>query len=257
MNSFNSPSLRNVLPNIPSDIVDALETEFGGLESRFARRDWGPAELNGGRFAEAVLRFLEWRESGGHFTPVGTQLNRQQILNRVYNSASLPEGLRFHVAKCSEVLLDIRNKRDVAHLGTTISVDQMDAHLVMRLAAWILAEIIREEGGLSAQAAQDIIDRLSSRRLSLIEEVGGDLVVVATELPARERALVVLYHVYPEFMNIGAVRKAVGYQHTTRFRQIILQHAKAGITYVKGDNAYLTKKGVAWVEENIDMALKF
>ena len=67
-------SLKTVLPNVPADIVDALETEFADLESRFARRDWAPAELNAGRFAEAVLRFLEWRESGGSYTPVGTRL---------------------------------------------------------------------------------------------------------------------------------------------------------------------------------------
>lgn len=152
-----SGSLRNVLPNIPSDIGDALETEFRNLESRFARRDWGPAELNGGRFAEVVLRFLEWRESGGHYTPIGMQLNRQAILNRARNNPSLPDGLRFHVAKCSEILMDIRNRRDVAHLGTVINVDEMDAHLVMRLAAWILAEIVREESNLSAQDAQALI----------------------------------------------------------------------------------------------------
>jgi len=152
-----SGSLRDALPNIPCDVVDALETEFRNLESRFARRDWGPAELNGGRFAEAVSRFLEWRESGGHYTPIGRQLDRQEILNRVRNNSSLPDGLRFHVAKCGQILMDIRNRRDVAHLGTVINVDEMDAHLVMRLAAWILAEIVREESNLSAQDAQALI----------------------------------------------------------------------------------------------------
>lgn len=251
-----SGSLRNVLPNIPGDIVDALETEFRNLESRFARRDWGPAELNGGRFAEAVLRFLEWRESGGHYTPIGMQLNRQAILNRARNNPSLPDGLRFHVAKCSEILMDIRNRRDVAHLGTVINVDEMDAHLVMRLAAWVLAEIVREESDLSAQDAQALIDRLSVRRLPLVEEVGGDLVVVATDLSATERALVALYNIYPEPMNINTLRKSVGYQHSTRFRQMIHTQAKAGITYIKGDDVYLTQKGAAWVDRNIDMQLK-
>jgi len=189
MNS--SVSLRNALPDIPSDIVDALETEFRHLESRFARRDWGPAEMNGGRFAEAVLRFLEWQESGGRYTPIGSQLNRQAILDRVRSNASMPDGLRFHVAKCTEILMDIRNKRDVAHLGAVIDVDKMDAHLVIRIAAWTLAEIIRGESNLSAQDAQDLIDRLSARHIPLVEEVGGDLIVVATSLSARKRALII------------------------------------------------------------------
>jgi hypothetical protein len=126
----------------------------------------------------------------------------------------------------------------------------------MRLASWILAEIIREESGLSVQDVQALIDQLTARRLSLVEEVGGDLVVVATDLSATERALVALYNVYPEPMNINTLRKSVGYQHSTRFRQMIHTQAKAGITYIKGDDAYLTQKGVAWVDRNIDMQLK-
>lgn len=249
-------SLRSILPSIPTDIVDALETEFGELESRFARGDWGPAELNGGRFAEAVLRLLEWRESGGQYTPIGKQLNREAILKRVTNNASLPDGLRFHVAKCGEILMDIRNKRDVAHLGTVIDVDEMDARLVVRLAAWSLAEIVREEGGLSAQGAQALVDRLSAKRIALVEEVGGDLVVVATHLTARQRALVALYRAYPNPVNIKTLRQSVGYTNLTRFRQILRHQAKAGIAHIKDDEVYLTRKGVGWVEKHIDMHLK-
>ena len=255
MSTFGLNSLRGILPSIPEAIADALANEFAEMESRFARRDWGPAELNGGRFAEAVLRFLEWSVSGG-YTPIGTQINREQILNRVKNNTSLADGLRFHVAKCSEILMDIRNKRDVAHLGNAISVDEMDAQLVMTLASWALAEIIREAGGLSAQDAQSIIVRLSSRRFPLVEEVGGDLVVLCTDLSASEKALVALYHLHPDPMNITALRKAIDYTNSTQFRAIIRQQTKAGITYVKEDNVFLTSKGVTWVEKNINMHLE-
>jgi len=248
-------SLKSALPTIPADIVDALETEFAELESRFTRGDWGPAELNGGRFAEAVLRFLEWRQSNGQYTPIGNKLKREAILNRVSNDPCLPEGLRFHVAKCSEILTDIRNKRDVAHLGTVIDVDEMDARLVVRLAAWTLAEIVREESGLSGRQAQALIDRLSAKRIPLVEEVGGDLVVVATHLPARERALVALYRVFPAPTNMNVLRKAVGYQNSTRFRDILHDQARAGIVHMKGRDVYLTRKGVAWVEKNVEMEL--
>ena len=42
-----SLSLGSILPHIPTDIVDALETEFTQLSSRFARSDWAPAERDG------------------------------------------------------------------------------------------------------------------------------------------------------------------------------------------------------------------
>jgi len=65
-----------------------------------------------------------------------------------------------------------------------------------------------------------------------------------------------LHNVYPEPMNINTLRKSVGYQHSTNFRQMIRTQAKAGITYIKGDDVYLTQKGAAWVDRNIDMQLK-
>ena len=202
-----------------------------------------------------MLRFLEWRVSG-QYTPIGKQLNREAILKRVENDASLPDGLRFHVARSGEILMDIRNKRDVGHLGTDIDVKGMDAQLVMRLAAWTMAEIIREEGTLSALEAQTMIDRLSVRRLSLVEEVGGDLIVVATHLNATQRALVALYRAFPEPLNIKTLREATGYQNATHFRALLVRQAKLAIMHLKGDDAYLTSKGVAWVEKNIDMQLK-
>jgi len=249
-------ALTALLPHIPRDIANALQKEFADLESRFARRDWGPAELNAGRFAEAVLRFLEWKESGRQYTPVGKHLNRQRILKEVRVNSSLPDGLRFHVSLCSEILMDIRNKRDVAHLGAVVDVDEMDARLLLRLASWVVAEIVREEGNLSARDAQALIDRLSSRNLSLVEEVEGDLVVVATNLPAIQRALVALYHLYPRPMEMGLLRVTIGYQNSTRFREMIADQAKKGIVHLKAKKVYLTAKGAAWVDKNIDMRLE-
>lgn len=141
-------------------------------------------------------------------------------------------------------------------MGTEVDVNEMDAQLVIRLAAWTLAEIVRQEGKLSAGDAQAIIDRLTVRRLPLVEKVGGDLVVVATDLSAKERALVALYHAFPKPMNIRALRESVGYKNLARFRRILSDQAKGGTTHIKGDDVYLTQKGVAWVEKNIDMRLK-
>lgn len=256
MTAFDESLIGRLFPKVSHEIAAALGSEYVRMESRFARGDWRPAELNGGRFAEAVLRYLEWRSTGGSFTPIGIQLNRQGILNAVLNNTSLPDGLRFHVSKCCEIMMDVRNKRDVAHLGHAISVDEMDARLVMRMASWTLAEIIREESGISPSNAQGIIDRLSSVSLPLVEEIGGDLIVLRTDLSAKEKALVVLYHRYPAPLDIGALRQATRYSNSTRFRSILREQAKEALVHVKDDSVFLTKKGIAWVEKNVDLRLE-
>lgn len=251
-----SPALwASVLATVPSDLRDALAREFGDLESRFARGDWSPAQLNGGRFAESVLRYLEWKQSGS-FTPIGTQLNRLEIVKRVENDASLPDGVRFHLRRCAELLLDVRNKRDIAHLGTVVDVKAMDAHLVIRLASWSLSEIVREESGLSGREVQAVVDKLSERRLALVEEIDGRLIVVGTHLKAKERALVALYQSFPSTMAITDLRAATKYGNTSRFRQILVSLEREGLVHIDGGLCVLTKKGTQWTEKHVEMRLQ-
>ncbi len=247
--------LNTLIPSVPVEITKVLEEEYGELESRFARRDWGPAELDGGRLAEGLLRYLEWK-GAGTFTAIGKKLDRQRIVNQVENNASIPQGVRFHVLRCAELLLDVRNNRDVGHLGADIDVNEMDSRLVKRLASWSLAEIVREESKATPEESQAVVDRLSARSLSLVEEIGGELIVVATDLETEDRAMVGLYQKFPHPWEIGALRKAVNYQNSTRFRKLLEARETQGLVHLAEDKVYLTRKGAAWVDKNIDLELK-
>lgn len=247
--------LSQFLLGVPLEIIEALEKEFSKLESRFARRDWGPAELDGGRFAEAILRYLEWK-STKVYTPIGKQLARLDIIREIENNSSIADGVRFHVRRCAELLLDVRNKRDVGHLGNEVDVNEMDSRLVKRLASWSLAEIIREEGHLSPVESQNVVDKLSTKSLSLIEEIGGELVVVATNLSATEQALVALYEKAPSPINIGVLQKSTKYRNSTNFKVLMARESSKGIVHIIKDEVQLTNKGVAWVEKHVDLALK-
>lgn len=249
-------TLTNVLTGIPTEIVDYIEKEFLELQVRFSKRDWGPAELNAARFGEAILRYLEWKDSGGSYTPFDTQLKRQAIVNRVSQNVNLHDGIRFHVLKCVEILLDVRNKRDVAHLGTVINVNEMDSRLLFRLTKWVLSEIIREEASINPSEIQRIIDSISTQEIPLVDEIEDEAIVVGTHLVAIDRALVLLYYFYPEAVEIERLRKAVGYRNSTRFRgEVLKKKANDAIIFIKNGNVHLTKKGVAWVEKNINMQL--
>jgi hypothetical protein len=248
--------LSMVLAHVPADILERLEAEYVELERRFALRDWGPAELNGGRFAEAVLRLLEWKRGVPH-TAFGTPANRSAILNAAKSDTSLPDAYRFHIPMCVELLMDVRNKRNVAHLGDDISVNEIDSTLVLGLASWALAEIVRVESAVDPAESQRIIDSLAERSIPLVEEVGGELVVLATNLNTAAKVLVALYHEYPRPMKVRDLQSAVGYGHSTRFRALLASEASERTIHIKGDLVYLTRKGTAWVEQNVrlDLAL--
>jgi hypothetical protein len=247
--------LASALAAVPADIVTALAREYGALQSRFARQDWAPASLNGGRFAEALVRYLEWKQSG-HYTAIGAQLPRERILNAVRSDPTMDPGLRLHVLKCAELLLDVRNRRDVAHLGHDVDVNEMDTHLVLRLAAWSLGEIIRQEGSVPPGDRQTLLDRLSSRAVPLVEEIGGELVVLSTSLDASDRALVALYHAHPDAISIVDLQKAVGYGNLSRFRSSVLGAlARRRRVYIAADGVHITRLGVAHVESQISLQI--
>ncbi|MDP1713381.1 MAG: hypothetical protein Q8L41_01425 [Anaerolineales bacterium] len=243
------------LGNLPDPILQALETEFSEIEMRFAKRDWNPLELSCARFAEAVLRYLEWKESGGNFTPIGIQLQRQSIVNQVRNNANMPDELRFLVLKSVELLLDIRNRRNVAHLASVVNVDEMDGRLTLVLAKWVLSELIRGEASLDPKVVQGIIDGLSVKEIPLIDEIDGDLVFLETHLiDAGDRILVTLYHQYPKAIDLSTLRRAVRYKNSTLFRDnLISKLHDEGKVYLKGENIFLTSKGIAWVENYVQM----
>ena len=243
--------VRTLLGPLPSELVDVLLDEFEELRRRFLLRDWGPSELNGGRFAEGVLRVLEWMMDQ-RYTPLGKQLNREKIKNRAKDNTSLRDGFRFQVRVCTDLLLDVRNKRDVGHLGTDIDVNRMDSELVLRLCSWILAEMVREFGGSDPETAQSLIDKISVEQVPWIEEVDGDLLILATELQADDRTLLALHHAHPSSVPITDLRARVRYSNSTDFRKKVLAKLQKPLfIHVKNGAATITTKGVREIEKKM------
>lgn len=165
-------NLTEALGAVPADIAAALQSEFSGLLRRFNRRDWGPAELNGGRLAEAVLRYVEWKDTGS-FTPFGKQLGRPAICAHAEQNVQLDDSVRFHIPRAAQLIMDIRNKRDVAHLSAVVDVNEMDAHLVLRVGAWLVAELLRLESTLDPMEVQSLLDSLTVTHAPLVEIFDG------------------------------------------------------------------------------------
>ncbi len=251
MTSIDLSEIRVHLGVLPSELIDELLDEFGDMRRRFLLRDWGPGELKGGRFAEATMRVLEWMMVG-KYTALGDQLNRTGIVKRVENDTSLPDGHRFHVRRAADLLLDVRNKRAVAHLGSDVDVNRMDAELVLRLCSWILAEMVREFGQADPDAAQTLIDKITAEQLPWIEEVDGDLLVLAMELSAADRTLLALHHAQPNSMPIGDLREMVGYKNSSEFKTKVLAGlAKNRRIHLKNGAASITSNGIGEIETTI------
>lgn len=180
-----------LLTGIPSLISAKLIEEYTEIKKRFAMNDWGPGQLKGGRFAEAVLRAFQ-HLLADPITPLGTDIaaaEKTRIMNRVANDSTIDEHVRQKTVPLVRLLLDFRNNRDVAHLGG-FDANGMDAMFVMTAATWILCEFTRVYGGYSMSDAQEIVDGLSVKEYPVIVERDGELFIARHDLDSKQEILV-------------------------------------------------------------------
>ena len=242
------------LKNLPNDLVTALQAEFQKLHQQYFLGKWEPAQLNGGRFGEAVLRIVEFKDTN-KFTPVGAQLGRKQIVNNVAQNTALPKSLRLQIPILAELVIDFRNDRNVGHLGT-IDVNEMDSAFVLNATNWIVAELIRLETQMSPSDAQAEIKKIIERKVPIVEEIGGRLKCLNPKLDAKTKAVVFCYQKYPETISLDNLVVWTEYTNKGVLRKQLEALNKACIIDFRKDAAQLTRKGVEWVEKNISFELQ-
>lgn len=177
---------------VPADVAAELIEAYQEAKRRYHLGDHRPQEVEGGRFSEAAMRVLQ-HEAGMPVTPLGQTLpSVDQLVNRLENATQCDDSVRFHIPRILKVVYNIRNKRDVAHLGDGIDPNLQDATLVVACIDWVLAELVRLHHGVSADEAQRIIEDLVRREVPAVQEIDGHPVILS-KLQPRDQALLMLY----------------------------------------------------------------
>lgn len=185
--------MTKILKTIPDYIEDKLLDEYIEIKRRFQLNDCGPAQLNGGRFAEAVLRIFQHLLSIT-ITPFGEDIkstDKVVIINKVTSDVNIDEHIRQKVTSLTKLLLDFRNNRDVAHLGN-FSANKIDANFVLSCANWIFAEFIRVYGNYSMDDAQKMIDKIAIPNYPVIFDIEGEEFISRDDLNVKQEILVLL-----------------------------------------------------------------
>ena len=242
------------LNNLPSDLVNALQTEFQKLHQQYFLGRWEPSQLDGGRFAEAILRIIEFKNTGS-YTAIDKQLNRLKIVQAAEKNTVLVDSLRFQIPCLAGLILDFRNKRNVCHLGS-IDVNEMDSSFVLNAANWITAELIRLETQMRPDDDQAEIKKIIERKVPIIEEIGGRLKCLNPKLGAKEKAMVFCYQKYPSQVSLDDLNDWMKYSNKGVLRKQLEELDKDGRFDFRNDTAQLTKKGLLWVEKNISFDLE-
>lgn len=235
----------------PPRLVNALLQSYETIKENFFFGRHEPAELNGGKLCEAVVRMLEF-EANGKPTPLGAKIsNMGDKLRSFEKETSLNESLRFHIPRVANSIYNIRNKRGVGHVGADVNPNLADSTLVASSADWIVAEFVRLHYRCTLEEAQRIGDGLVQRRLPLVYSVGENRRVLNSTLSYANQVLLLLAGEFPNGLSEKQLLAWTEHSHASVFRRNVLRplHKERMIEYSPGQCVVLPP-GLKVVEQN-------
>jgi len=170
-------------------LVDNLFFSFQKISEKFIAQK--PIDLlqNTGLFVESALRMAEHFILGSH-TPLSDRFDVDDSIEKL-EKASGVDGLRIHLARLSRSIYDFRSRKKSVHLKA-IDPQVIDASLIFNISTWILIEILKESG---IKNPEDTIRILFTRKIPLVQSVGGIFRTTNPKLSGTQRILLILYSV--------------------------------------------------------------
>jgi len=185
-----------LLVAVPQSLRDPLIEEYRGVCNSYNEGRWKLSALDAGRFCEVVYTIVHGSLSGA-FAPSPQKPNNFVTACRNLESmapiAMGDRSLRILIPRLLPTLYEIRNNRNVGHVGGDVTANRMDASLVRESASWIIAELVRVFHGVSISEAQTVVDALVERIHPLVWEIDGVKRVLAPSMKMGDRVLVLLY----------------------------------------------------------------
>jgi hypothetical protein len=104
--------------------------------------------------------------------------------------AHVPHSFQILIPRMLPALYDVRNNRNVGHVGGDVDSNHMDAIAVLSMSNWVMGELVRVYHNLTTAQAQQFVDALVEVRLPTVW-TGDDGVkrVLETSLRLNEKIL--------------------------------------------------------------------
>jgi hypothetical protein len=247
-----------LLAGLPAGLRGPLIASFQEIAANYAEHRWEPAELNGGKLCEVVFTIINGALSGVFPTKPSKPSNMVdscRALEKKPATTSLvgDRSLRILIPRILTSLYEIRNNRNVGHVGGDVDPNYLDATAVFGMSSWVVAELVRVFHSVSTKEAQESVDALIERKIPLIWEVGTVRRVLDSTISARDQSLLLL-HQRPGWVNEKDLSSWVEYSSVAMFRSRVLDllHGERLIEYdKKSGQAKISPKGTKDVEERI------
>jgi hypothetical protein len=243
----------DALAGLPPKLRADLVGEFQKIVSNYAESRWEPAELSGGKLAEAAYCICEGIATGAFPAAATKPSNMVDACKKLEGHTGAPRSVRIQIPRMIVALYEIRNNRNVGHLGGDLDPSHMDAVCVLQMAKWIVAELVRVLHSLSIEEATAVVDALVEREVPLVWKVGGRRRVLDPDMRMPDKTLVLLHGVAGPAAE-DELRSWVERPEARLYRRDVLRrlHAAKLVEYdPAAGTVEISPLGVARVEEKI------
>ena len=168
-------------------LVENLFFSFQKISEEFVAQKPVDILQNTGLFVESALRVAEHFVLGAH-TPLGNNFDVDICIKKLEKASDF-DGLRIHATRLSRAIYDFRSRKTGVHLKA-IDPQIIDASLIFNVSTWILIELLKESG---IKSPEEVIQMLFTRKIPLVQSVGGILRTTNPRLNGVHRILLLLY----------------------------------------------------------------
>src|SRR5687768_3642582 len=137
-----------LLAGIPAGLRNPLISSYQEIVSNYSEHRWEPAELNGGKLCEVVYTIVEGAIIGVFAAKPSKPPNMIEACRGLEKKPAVPNrpgdrSLRVLIPRMLTALYEIRNNRNVGHVGGEVDPSHLDATAVLSMSSWVVAELVR------------------------------------------------------------------------------------------------------------------
>ena len=212
-----------VLGGLPLGIRQELIDELNKIERHFREGRWEPAELDGGRLCEIVYSIVRGELDGKIPSKASKPTDLVGAIRALEGvpASTGPRSFRITIPRALLGIVDVRNDRDVGHIGGEVSSNHMDASYVLAGAKWLVAELVRYYHQVDTATATTFVEALIERDTPAVWQVAGTKRLLLHGVSMPDRTLVALDSTAGP-VHTTDLREWTGYSNATLFRQSIL-----------------------------------
>lgn len=229
----------------PQPLVGDLLQHHHALKVAALSGDWEKCLVRGGKLAEAVMKIVRFLRTGSQAKAISVESE----IREAEKATTLPDEMRVLIPRHVRVLYDHRSKRGGGH--TSFDPNEMDSHVVVGVADWLLAELLRLYGEMEPGEALSLVRGLIARQVPLVEEIDGDLVTLLPGASAREEIELVLWKRYPSRTSAADLDRWLPTHSTNSIRVTLTRMKQAKDLHANKDGVVLTSKGLRTAEDRM------